>query len=123
MTSARFLVSLCLVSFLAGCGRAPDAAPVPAAPPTPPPAAPAPPPAPPAKPKITKLDDLPRHTYPVTGTVMDILNDDAKFTALADQVRADTEKDLNDYDIEDKTTLKAAEGHAADVIDLRRRQE
>jgi subtilisin family serine protease len=110
MNSARFVVPLCLVALLAGCGRAPDSAPAPATPPTPPPAASTPPPAPAAKPKITKLDDLPRHTYPVSGTVMDILNDDAKFTALADQVRADTEKDLTDYDIEDKTTLKRLKG-------------
>jgi subtilisin family serine protease len=101
MTPVRFLISLGLVSLLAGCGPQP----APPAPPTPPPAAPvAPPPA--AKPKITKLDDLPRHTYPVEGKVIDLFNDDAKMSTLADQVRADVEKDLNDYDIEDTTTLK-----------------
>ena len=95
-----------MAALLAGCNRAPEAAP--AAPPPPPPPAAAP--TPPEKPKITKLDDLPRHTYPVAGTVMDILNDDAKFNALAEQVRANVEKDLTDYDIEDKTTLKRLKG-------------
>ena len=104
MNLARFIVPFFVVALLAGCSRPP--APPPAAPPTPPPATPPIPPPPPAKPKITKLDDLPRHTYPVAGTVMDILNDNAKFTALADQVRANTEKVLTDYDIQDKTTLK-----------------
>ena len=103
MTPVRFLVSAGLVSLLAGCG--PQPAP-PTAPPPPPPAAPAAPPAPPAKPKITKLDDLPRHTYPVDGKVIDLFNDDARMNALADQVRANVEKDLNDYEIDDKTTLK-----------------
>jgi len=64
----------------------------------------------PAKPKITKLDDLPRHTYPVQGSVVDIVTSADKFAPLAAQVRADVEKDLADYDIEDKTTLKNLKG-------------
>jgi subtilisin family serine protease len=110
MTASRLLALVSVTGILAACNQPP-------APPTPPPpqtnAAPpaaAVPAAPAAKPKITKLDDLPRHTYPVTGTVMNILNDDAKFNALADQVRANTEKDLSDYDIQDKTTLKRLKG-------------
>ena len=109
MTLARLTLVLPFVALLAGCGPAPDTT-APPVPPPAPPAVPTPPPAPPAKPKITKLDDLPRHTYPVTGTVMDILNDDAKFNALTGQVRADIEKDLSDYDIADKTTLKRLKG-------------
>jgi len=77
-----------------------------------------PPPAPPqtpvqtapAKPKITKLDDLPRHTYPVQGKVVDLVTSAEKFAPLATQVRADIEKDLATYDIEDKTTLKSLKG-------------
>jgi subtilisin family serine protease len=97
MTPVRLVVSLSLVALLAGCGPQP-APPAPAAPP--------PPPTAPAKPQITKLDDLPRHTYPVDGKVIDLFNDNVKMNALADQVRTDVEKDLNDYDIQDKTTLK-----------------
>jgi subtilisin family serine protease len=62
------------------------------------------------KPKISKLDDLPRHTYPVHGTVVDLVTSPEKFAAFAAQVRANTEKDLNDYDIQDKTTLKRLKG-------------
>jgi subtilisin family serine protease len=41
---------------------------------------------------------------------MALLNDDAKFNTLADQVRANVEKELADYDIQDKTTLKRLKG-------------
>ena len=63
-----------------------------------------------AKPKITKLDDLPRYTYPVEGKAVDLVTSDAKFAAFAAKVRANTEKDLSDYDIADKTTLKRLKG-------------
>jgi len=109
MTASRLLALVSVSGILAACNQPP-------APPTPPPQTNAAPPAaaaapvPAAKPKITKLDDLPRHTYPVQGTVTDLVLDDAKFNALADQVYANTEKDLNDYDIEDKTLLKGLKG-------------
>ena len=59
-----------------------------------------------AKPKVTKLDDLPRYTYPVQGSAVDLVTSDAKFSAFAVKVRANIEKNLQDYDIADKTTLK-----------------
>ena len=62
------------------------------------------------KPKISKLDDLPRHTYPVQGSVVDLVTSADKFAPLATAVRADIEKDLDTYDIEDKTTLKNLKG-------------
>jgi subtilisin family serine protease len=62
------------------------------------------------KPKITKLDDLPRHTYPVQGSVVDLVTSADKFAPLAAAVRTDIEKDLATYDIEDKTTLKNLKG-------------
>lgn len=75
------------------------------------PSQPAPPPAAEqAKPKITKLDDLPRHTYPVTGSVTDLVLSGDKFAPLAAAVRQDVEHDLASYDIEDKTTLKRLKG-------------
>jgi len=64
----------------------------------------------PAKPKINKLDDLPRHTYPVKGSVVDLVTSPDKFAPLAAQVRADVERDLAYYDIEDRTTLKRLKG-------------
>jgi hypothetical protein len=69
------------------------------------------------KPKISKLDDLPRHTYPVQGTVVDLINSPAQFAALTATVRANTEKDLSTYDIQDKTTLKRLKGTLV-LIDL-----
>ncbi|MCF3649905.1 S8 family serine peptidase [Synoicihabitans lomoniglobus] len=62
------------------------------------------------KPKITSQDQLPRFEYPVTGPVTDILTDEAAYTALATAVRADLEKLLADYDIEDRTTLQGIIG-------------
>jgi subtilisin family serine protease len=62
------------------------------------------------KPKITKLDDLPRYTYPVQGSAVDLITSDEKFAAFATAVRGNLEKDLSDYDIEDKTTLKRLKG-------------
>jgi subtilisin family serine protease len=59
-----------------------------------------------AKPKITKRDDLPRHTYPFKGKVTELVISDKDFATLAAAIRADTEHDLATYDIEDKTTLK-----------------
>jgi subtilisin family serine protease len=123
MTASRILAFVSLAGFLTACNQPPSP---PAPPPqteAAPPAAPAAPPTPPAKPKITKLDDLPRHTYPVQGTVTDLVLDDAKFNALANQVYADTEKDLNDYDIADKTLLKGLKGTLVQIDLLQGRNE
>lgn len=110
MTSFVRLSTLALTLALVGCNQKQDQ---PATPPQPPPQQEAP------KPKITKLDDLPRHTYPVQGTVLDLINSDEKFAALSAAVRADTEKDLAAYDIEDKTTLKGLKGQllALDLLE------
>jgi hypothetical protein len=90
----------------------------PAAPPTP---VPLPPEVQTPKPKISKLDDLPRHTYPVKGTVVDLVTSPEKFAAFAAQVRANTENDLANYDIQDKTTLKRLKGTLVllDLLDNR----
>lgn len=59
-----------------------------------------------AKKKIASIDDLPRHTYKVTGTLTELITQEKVFKPFAARVRADIEKDLEDYEIEDKTTLK-----------------
>ncbi len=64
----------------------------------------------PKKQAVTKLDDLPRHTYALTGKAADVITDPAAYAALAAKVQADTESDLAHYDIEDKTTLKRLKG-------------
>ena len=62
------------------------------------------------KEKITKLDDLPRFTYQVTGTVTDMITDDSLFSKFAAKVRSDVEGVLQKYDIEDNTTQKRLYG-------------
>lgn len=63
-----------------------------------------------AKPKITKQDDLPRHSYKVTGTVTELVTSEAAFRPFAAAVRKDLESDLAAYDIEDRTTLQGIHG-------------
>lgn len=55
---------------------------------------------------ITKLDDLPQHTYPVSGKVVDLIKSRAQVAELAQRVRANVEADLDTYEINDATTLK-----------------
>ena len=64
----------------------------------------------PKKKEVTKLDDLPRHTYALSGKASEVITDPAVYAALAAKVEADTESDLANYDIEDKTTLKRLKG-------------
>ena len=56
--------------------------------------------------KITKLADLPPHTYAVSGKAADFVKNDADVAALARQVEADVQHDLAAYDIQDPTTLR-----------------
>ena len=72
-------------------------------------AEPAPAPAaekPAGKTRITKLDDLPKHTYPFTGPVVEVVKSEAQAVALATKVRGDIEADLAQYDIDDHSTLQ-----------------
>ena len=56
--------------------------------------------------KITSLDELPVHTYPLEGTVADLMDVPRKMTALRKQFRADIESDVATYEITDVATLK-----------------
>ena len=58
------------------------------------------------KKEIAGIDDLPRHTYKISGTLTELISIEKSFVPLASQVRANIEKDLETYDIRDKTTLK-----------------
>lgn len=101
---------ICILVLLAGCAGGPHPAP---APDPEAPLAPAAPlaDAPPAgKIAIDSLDDLPTHTYPLSGTVTDLLNDPAAMTALQEAYRKDLESDLATYEITDEATLKAKYG-------------
>ena len=57
------------------------------------------------KKRIMSIDDLPRHTYSVTGTLTDLVMNKESFVSLASQVRADVENDLEIYEIGNKSTM------------------
>lgn len=70
----------------------------------------------PAKRKVASADDLPRFSYPVSGPPSKLLMaDDETFNALAVKVQHDVDSVLNDYDIEDKATLRTLYGTKLDV--------
>ncbi len=56
--------------------------------------------------KITKLDELPQHTYPFTGDLVELVKSETKVSELAAEIRTDIESDLNSYEIGDATTVK-----------------
>jgi len=56
--------------------------------------------------KITRLDDLPRHTYAASGSLTDLVRSRALTAELSAKVKADIESDLSTYEIADRTTLK-----------------
>ncbi|MGI8746386.1 MAG: S8 family serine peptidase [Bryobacteraceae bacterium] len=59
------------------------------------------------KKKVGKQSDLPRFTYPVTGSASELVQADAAtFNAFAMKVKGDLESIFRDYDIEDKATLR-----------------
>ncbi len=72
---------------------------------TPPPAA-----VPAAKIPINSLDELPPHTYPLTGSVSELLQDTTAMAELRQAYRADLESDLDTYLIQDEATLQGIYG-------------
>lgn len=58
------------------------------------------------KKKISKLDDLPRYTYPTDIKASELLVSENEFNSLSKEVRKDILNTLNEFEIEDKTTLK-----------------
>ncbi len=59
--------------------------------------------------KVESLDDLPRMVYPIEGSASELLVSD-DFMAFAARVRAEQERLLDDYDIQDETTLQSIYG-------------
>ncbi|HWA94358.1 MAG TPA: S8 family serine peptidase [Terracidiphilus sp.] len=59
--------------------------------------------------KVVKSEaDLPRFSYPISGTASGLLEaDDATFNAFTAKVRNDVDSVLKDYDIEDHATLRS----------------
>jgi hypothetical protein len=60
--------------------------------------------------RVTKIDDLPRHTYPISGRVSDLLHSRERISELAAKIRADLENDLASYEIADASTLQRMYG-------------
>jgi subtilisin family serine protease len=58
------------------------------------------------KKKINKLDDLPRFDYPIDIKASELLVSENEFNSLAKEVRENILNTLNEYEIEDYTTLK-----------------
>lgn len=65
--------------------------------------------------KINKLDDLPKHTYPMSGNLVELLRSEEQIRALGAKVRADIEADLAAYEIGDANTLQRMYGTLANV--------
>lgn len=56
---------------------------------------------------VRTADELPRRTYAVTGKALDIVTDNARFYPLLDAALADALADLEQYRIEDVSTLRS----------------
>lgn len=58
--------------------------------------------------KVVKTsDDLPRYTYRIEGKASELIDNDAGLARLAVEVRRDIESTLQQYDIQDATTLQS----------------
>jgi hypothetical protein len=65
---------------------------------------------------VTSAEDLPRFTYPIAGSASALLNADAAtFDAFGTKVRADIDRTLATYDIQDRGTLR---GLLTEKLDL-----
>jgi subtilisin family serine protease len=65
--------------------------------------------------KISSRDELPKHTYPLQGTVAELLADQEAFDRFKDRYRRDLEADLDKYQIEDPDALQGIFGRLAVV--------
>lgn len=59
--------------------------------------------------QVESLDDMPRVVYPIEGSASELLLSD-DFLEFANKVRADQQRLLDDYDIQDPTTLQTIYG-------------
>jgi subtilisin family serine protease len=56
--------------------------------------------------RVENLDELPRFSYPIDGSVVGIITSDEAFDAFAAKVRSDVEGVLAKYEIDDAATLQ-----------------
>ncbi len=69
--------------------------------------------------KITKLDDLPQHTYACPGKVSDMIKSAEQVKALAQKVRKDIEADMAKYAVGDASTMQRWHGTLQTIAMLR----
>ena len=62
------------------------------------------------KPRIDKAADLPRFSYPVSGSLETLVRDEAAFAPFASKLRSDIESVLVGYDIADKAMQRQLQG-------------
>jgi len=62
------------------------------------------------KTRITRLDDLPQHSYPITEKPSELLGSRERILELADAVARDVQADLDTYEITDNSTLQRMYG-------------
>jgi subtilisin family serine protease len=75
--------------------------------------------APDAKIKVVRESDLPRYSYPISGSVSQFVESDAAtFDRFAAKVRADLDDTLARYDIEDRSTLRELLNAKLDLQEL-----
>ena len=101
--AAVALAASCLLLAPAGLARAAGEAPAPA-----------------GKIKITKLSDLPPHTYPIHGKASELIENSQAVLDLAASVEKDVRADLAKYDIDDATTLRRFHGMLLNVAMLKK---
>ena len=71
------------------------------------------------KKKVNSQADLPRFSYPVTGSASDLVQaDDAAFNAFAAKVRTDLETIFRNYEIADKATMRSLLSARLDLQEL-----
>jgi subtilisin family serine protease len=71
------------------------------------------------KKKVNSQADLPRFSYPVTGSASELVQaDDATFNAFAAKVRTDLETIFRNYEIADKATMRSLLSARMDLQEL-----
>jgi len=72
---------------------------------------------------VTKEDDLPRHTYKISGDLQEFVRSWESVGPLAERIRTDLETDLETYDIRDDNTLQGIQSRLMTIDMLQGRYD
>ncbi len=75
-----------------------------------------------ARTRALRAEDLPQHTYALSGTPRELLESEETFAALATALRRDLEKDLQDFDLADRSVARAMHRTLAELALLEGRR-